>query len=123
MAHLEKEFGPANLQINQQKCKVFCSDSVELPPSLSALPRVSLSAGSVFLGVPVGGDAFIRQFNDQTVSKVEDVLTKSKSSRLQSGLGKFLILRACFGACRVTHLLRSFDFHDDQSSTPFRRAL
>ena len=29
MAHLEAKFGPARLQINQQKCKVFCDDDVE----------------------------------------------------------------------------------------------
>ena len=105
---------------------MFCNDSVDLPPALLPLTRISLSSGSVFLGVPVGADAFIRQFTEQKLSTLAEML--SKSSRLQSGLGKFLILRACFGACRVTHLLRSLDFSDGaflaaQSSIPFRRAL
>ena len=58
-------------------------------------------------------------------SNLEDIL--SKSFRLQSGLGKFLLLRACFGACRESRLLRSLGFKDglflaSQSSVPFRRA-
>ena len=63
---------------------------------------------------------FIQHFSDKTLLK--------KTSRLQSGLGKFLILRACFGACRVNHLLRSLDFLDGSrlaanAAVPFRKAL
>ena len=69
MAHLEAKFGPARLQINQQKCKVFCDDDVELPPELLALPGVSLSSGgSTFLGVPVGSAAFVRHFTEESLS-------------------------------------------------------
>ena len=129
MAHLENKFGPARLQIHQQKCKVFCGFghvAMELPSARLPLTRVSLSSGSVFLGVPVGADHFIRQYTEQTLSKLEDMLLNS--SRLQSCLGKFLLLRACFGACRVTHLLRSLDFNDGaflaaKSSIPFRRVV
>ena len=51
-----------------------------------------------------------------------------KSSRLHSALGKFLILRACFGACRVNHLLRALDYEDGRdlatkASIPFRLSL
>ena len=65
MAHLEAEFGPAGLLVNRQKCRVFCHDGVVLPDSLQQLPRVSLTSGSIFLGVPVGagsvslGSAFL----------------------------------------------------------------
>ena len=55
-------------------------------------------------------DAFIRQLTEEILSKLEDIL--SKSFRLQSGLGKFLLLRACFGACRESRLLRSLGFED-----------
>ena len=40
----------------------------------------------------VGGDAFINKLNDETLSKLDGMLSKSR--RLQSGLGKFLILQA-----------------------------
>ena len=73
-----------------------------LPDGLLHLPRVSLSDGSLFLGVPVGGENFIQHFCAETLSKLDNML--NKSSRLHSGLGKFLILRACFSACRVNHL-------------------
>ena len=126
MAHLEAEFSPAGLLINRQKCRVFCHESVVLPDDLQQLPRVSLSSGSTFLGVPVGGDIFVQQFSDDTLSKLEDLL--QKVSRLGSGLGKFLLLRACFGACRVNHLLRTLDFlHGSRlandAAVPFRKAL
>ena len=63
---------------------------------------------------------------DEIVSRLDDML--SRSCRLQPGLGKFLILLACFGACRVNHLLRSLDFKDGASlaaqySAPFRRSV
>ena len=64
------------------------------------------------LGVPVGGDAFTQQFTSDVRSKLDDML--KKSFRLQSGLGKFLILRACVGACRVNHLLRALDLEDSR---------
>ena len=81
---------------------------------------------SFVLGVPVGGDAFTQQFTSDVLSKLDGMLTKS--SRLGSGLGKFLILRACFGACPVNHLLRALDFEDGRQlatkvSTSFRHAL
>ena len=38
-------------------------------------------------------------------SKLGDI--PDKSSRLQSSLGKFLLLWACFGTCRVSHLRRT----------------
>ena len=103
-----------------------CHESVVLPDDLQQLPRVSLSSGSTFLGVPVGGDIFVQQFSDDTLSKLEDLL--QKVSRLGSGLGKFLLLRACFGACRVNHLLRTLDFlHGSRlandAAVPFRKAL
>ena len=79
------------------------------------------SSGSVFLGVPVGGKAFIRKFNDETLSKLDDMLFKS--CRLHSGLRKFLILRACFGVCPVNHRLRSLQRWGGTSSAPFRRAV
>ena len=80
----------------------------------------------LFLGVPIEGEAFIRQFTEDTPSKFDDML--SKLSRLQSSLGKFLNLRACFGACCATHLLCSLDlnvgtFLVTQSSHPFCRAI
>ena len=95
LAHLEAEFGPAGLQINHLKYRVFCHDTVVLPDSLQQLPRASLSSGSLFLGVPVG--------SSDTLSKLEDLL--KKTSRLESGLGKFLILLA------------------DKAAVPFRRTL
>ena len=101
----------------------FCDDGVAL---LVHLPRVSLSDGSLFLGVPVGGENFMQHFCAETLSTLDNI--PKKSSRLHSGLGKFLILRACFGACRVNHLLRVLDFKDGSrlavaTSAPFRRAL
>ena len=97
-----------------------------LPDGLLHLPRVSLSDGSLFLGVPVGGENFIQHFCAETLSKLDNML--NKSSRLHSGLGKFLILRACFSACRVNHLLRALVFKDGghlavATSALFRRAL
>ena len=62
------------LQRPRHRCKK------EIGPGLS--PQLSM----------VGGDAFINKLNDETLSKLDGMLSKSR--RLQSGLGKFLILQA-----------------------------
>ena len=53
---------------SEQKCRVFCSDAsfcVELPPELFPCLLFPCPMGSL---VPVGGDVFIRKFNDETLS-------------------------------------------------------
>ena len=58
--------------------------------------------------MPIGSDAFIHQTIDEVCAKIQGLL--SKLSFLKSNLTKFLLQRACFGVCRVNHLLRSLPF-------------
>ena len=76
--------------------------------------------------MPVGRDSFIEKALEDTVKKLECLL--AKIGQLKSNLVKFLLLRACFGASRVNHLLRSLEFRHgkaiaSKSSAMFRRGL
>ena len=123
---LETALAQLGLQINPQKSRLLCSADVVLPSNLQLIPRATPADGSVFLGVPVGGDEFVNKFCDAAAAKLEEMLRRNSS--LDCALGKFLILRACFGACRINHLLRSLDFAKgfhlaSKVSVSFRRAL
>ena len=115
------------LELNLAKCKLFRPGISEFSPSeYDVLPKVPLSEGSIILGVPVGSDSFIEKALEDTVKKLECIL--AKIGQLKSNLVKFLLLRACFGASRVNHLLRSLEFRHgkaiaSKSSAMFRRGL
>ena len=83
------------------------------PLRASRVFHFSLDQGTVVLGVPIGSAAFVENF-------VSDICTKlsymaERIGLLKSNIAKFLLLRACFGACRVNHLLRSLPFQHGKS--------
>ena len=69
---------------------------------------MSVEEGSIFLGVAVGGAAFMKEHSSAISEKIMVLL--EKLGQLDSSLAKFLILRASFGACRINHLLRALPF-------------
>ena len=92
-----------------EKCKLIGpgADS-DLCPEFSDIPKIPLSERSIFLGVRVGSAAFVEKAMVDVTTKLRNML--AKVGALSSSVAKFLILRACFGACRVNHLLRSLDY-------------
>ena len=76
--------------------------------TFDGIPRVSFAEGTIVLGVPIGSDDFTAKFIDDVCAKLAHLA--NRIGLLKSAIAKFLLLRACFGACRINHLLRSLPF-------------
>ena len=86
------------------------SDSDE---AFEEIPRCSLEEGTVVLGVPIGNASFVDTFVDDVCRKLTHMA--ERIGLMKSNIAKFLLLRACFGACRINHLLRSLPFKHAKS--------
>ena len=85
------------LELNLAKCKLFGPGISQFTSFVyDSIPKVPLSEGSVFLGVPIGSDSFVEKALDETIKKLEGLI--AKVGQLKSNLVKFLLLRASFGA-------------------------
>ena len=120
---LQAELPKLGLCLNISKCKLFGPACQTADPIFAGIPRASVDEGSIVLGIPIGGDDFVK-FIDE--SKMQTML--AKLCALNTRVAKFLLLRACFGACRVNHHLRSLDFQHGKvlaqnSSALFREML
>ena len=102
---ITQEFARYGLTINKGKCKLFTPTELMDSSVLPDVPRVGAESGIVVLGVPVGSEVFVTSFVEQRLTDLEGMLGRLR--QLDSSLTKFLILRACLGACKVTFLLRS----------------
>ena len=49
------------------------------------------------LGVPVGNADFVEHFFNDVITKLSNMA--ARIDMLKSNIAKFLLLRACFGAC------------------------
>ena len=100
------------LGFNLGKCPVVgkCEQSLA-HVGFVGTPQVSIEAGSVFLGVPVGEPAITENHIAAVAGKTHALL--AKLSQLDSSLAKFLILRASFGACRINQLAQSLAWFVD----------
>ena len=88
---LRKYFPAYGLELNSAKCKLFGLTAPTLTdPEFEGIPKVA--DGYLFLGTPVGDDAFVRYTLDGIVDKLQ--LLFSRLSSLHSSVAKFLILRA-----------------------------
>ena len=65
------------------------------------------------LGVPIGSDEFIATYLEDVCAKLAHLA--KRIGLLKSAIAKFLLLRACFGTCRINHLLRSLPFEHGRS--------
>ena len=89
------------LELNISKCKIFGPAAGVNEPAFDGIPRIPMTEGTILLGVPIGSDSSI----EDVCTKIETLL--SKVSLLKSNVSKFLLLRACLGACKVNHLLHA----------------
>ena len=79
----------------------------------NGIPRVSFADGTLVLGVPIGSNEFIAKHIDDVCAELAHLA--KRIGLLKSSIAKFLLLRACFGACRINHLLRSLPFESGRS--------
>ena len=106
---LLKELLPwRGLELNVSKCKLIGPGASNRDPAFEGIPRSSLDEGTVVLGVPVGNADFVEHFVNDVITKLSNMA--ARIDLLKSNNAKFLLLRACFGACRINHLLRSLPF-------------
>ena len=112
---LLKELLPVRgLELNVSKCKLFGPAASNPDLDFEGIPRYSLGEGTVVLGVPIGSDdAFVDSYVNEVCAKLS--LMAMRIGLLRSNIAKFLLLRACFGACRVNHLRRSLPFRHARS--------
>ena len=114
------------LELNPSKCKLFGPGATSPDVAFDGIPRHSLDEGTVVLGVPIGNDAFVNTIVDDDCAKLTHMA--ERIGLLKSNIANFLLLRACFGACRINHLLRSLPFQHarllaEKSSVFVRNAL
>ena len=77
------------LELNLAKCKLFGPGISQFTSFVyDSIPKVPLSEGSVFLGVPIGSDSFVEKALDETIKKLEGLI--AKVGQLKSNLVKFL---------------------------------
>ena len=111
---LLKELLPSRgLELNVPKCKLFGSAASNPDPVFDGIPRYSLDDGTVVLGVPIGSAAFVDNYVSEVCAKLSHMA--ERIGMMTSNIAKFLLLRACFGACRINHLLRALPFQHAQT--------
>ena len=103
----------SGLELNLSKCKLFGPGASCEDPAFDDIPRVSLASGTVVLGVPIGSDEFIATYLEDVCANLAHLA--KRIGLLKSAIAKFLLLRACFGTCRINHLLRSLPFEHGRS--------
>ena len=101
------------LDLNLAKCKLFGPGASTSDPAFEGIPRYSLDQGTVVLGVPIGTATFVEDFVSEVCAKLSHMA--DRIGLLKSNIARFLLLRACFGACRVNHPLRSLPFQHGKS--------
>ena len=103
------EFQKIGLTVNAEKSKLFLPNNDEVPlETFVGVPRIPASSGVEVLGVPIGSESFVAKTLARKLEELEFLL--SRLALLESSLAKFLLLRACLGACRVVFLLRTVPF-------------
>ena len=61
------------LELNLAKCKLFGPEISEFSSSAyDIIPKVPLSEGTVFLGVPIGSDSFMEKPLDESVKETRN---------------------------------------------------
>ena len=101
------------LELNLSKCRLIGPGAAQPDPVFDGIPRSSLDEGMVVLGVPVGNPDFMERFVNDVVTKLTNMAARIEL--LKNNVAKFLLLRACFGVCRINHLLRSLPLRHGQS--------
>ena len=114
------------LELSPSKCKLFGPGASDPGVAFVGIPRYSLDEGTVILGVPIGNAAFVNKHFNEVCAKLTHMA--ERIGLLKSNIANFLLLRACFGACRINHLLRSLPFQHarllaEKSSVFVRNAL
>ena len=97
------------MTVNAEKSKLFLPNDDVVPlETFVGVPRVLASWGVEVLGVPIGHESFVAKTLMRKLEELEFLL--GRLALLESSLAKFLLLRACLGACRVVFLLRTVPF-------------
>ena len=99
--------GPSlGLFINPAKC--LLSTPAAQPSFPSEVPRAAWDAGCTILGTPVGSEAFVAGQLQAPLSLLQVGL--ERLTKLDESHAAFLLLRYCFGACRITHSMSTVFF-------------
>ena len=113
LARLELNLPRIGLELNLRKCVLVSSCAqAELSrfPHLAEVSHVDIrdeNQGFKVLGVPMGGDGYVKKALEETTGKVEQFCGQLVDlDHPQIG---FILLRQCCGTCRVVHLLRAMD--------------
>ena len=110
---LKEHLPHRGLEVNLLKCKLFRPGASCADHAFEGIPRFSLDEGTVVLEVSIGSNAFVAMYVDDVCAKLAHLA--KRIGLLKSNVAKFLLLRACFGACRINHLLHSLPFGHGRS--------
>ena len=103
---LEPNLRSIGLEINRAKTIIWTPTALSepLPSSLSSYSIAPPDQGVTVLGTPVGAEPFVLSWLSKRLTELDSVW--ARLTALGNAQGETLVLRACLGPCKITHLLR-----------------